>query len=364
MTNERRGYSAQSGLKLGINQNDGAWSKLGETNCPAPKMPNPSSPQKSLSEIAVDWCIHLQSEECSDADREEFRRWHDADPAHAEEYAVICRIWKISEQLPPSHFTQVLARPGRAGRVSFLGRAAAVLVAVGAFWGAGWSVGLLPDSVRYFAAEAAQRSVVLPDRSKVELNRNTELLYLGFIDQRQVALRDGEAYFDVQRNIDKPFVIHADNANVRVTGTHFNVWTAKERTTVTVTQGSVLVSRRDGSGSYNQTAELTAGMQAVLVPDRQLQLGRVDPSRDSAWRQGKLMLDDISLREALPLMNRYLDRPLRLVDTAAGELRIGGIYDTAELDVLVETLPRILPIRLSKTDEAILMSGRGRASGN
>ncbi|MDH4580526.1 FecR family protein [Pseudomonas sp. BN415] len=317
------------------------------------------SPPESLSEISADWCIRVHSDECTDAEREAFRRWCDADPSHAEEYAAMCRIWQVSDQLPPSPIK--LAPPVRRHHrgVALLARAALIVMASGGLWGVGWSVGALPGSVRYYMAEDARREVLLPDRSQVDLNRRTAILYLGYSDRRRVLLSDGEAYFDVQRDVERPFVIRADNANVRVTGTHFNVWTASERTTVTVSQGSVLVSRDDGGSAYNQSAELTPGMQAVVIPNRPLQLGRADPASVAAWRKGRLMLDDVSLRDALPLINRYLDQPLRLADREVGDLRIGGIYETAELGQLVGALPQILPVTLRQADGALLLSRRG-----
>ncbi|WP_256659467.1 FecR family protein [Pseudomonas sp. H9] len=316
----------------------------------AAKMPD-QQPPASLSEIATDWCMRLHFDECSDADREAFQRWHDADPSHAAEYATICRIWNVSAQLPARPVTPIKAKPRRRYHSSWA-RAAVVVLACGAIWVTGWSAGVLPGSVRYYAAQDTRHQVILPDLSQVELNRNSDLLYLGYNDQRRVVLTDGEAYFDVQHNVEKPFVVAADNANVRVTGTHFNVWTAPQQTTVTLTQGAVQVTHND------QRAELTPGMQATLMPGRELQLGRVDPARASAWRKGKLMLDDISLRDALPLINRYLNTPLQLNDREAGELRFGGIYDTAELEQLVAALPQILPVTMHLADGVRLISSR------
>ncbi|MCY1463394.1 hypothetical protein D9M71_812830 [compost metagenome] len=71
-----------------------------------------------------------------------------------------------------------------------------------------------------------------------------------------------------------------------------------------------------------------------------------------------MRLDDVSLRDALPLINRYLDQPLSLADEAAGELRIGGIYDTADLEQLVIALPRILPVKLLHAGDARSIASR------
>ncbi|HYQ53545.1 MAG TPA: FecR domain-containing protein [Pseudomonas sp.] len=309
--------------------------------------------------MAADWCVRLHFDECTDADRSEFLRWYDADPLHAEEYLKMCRVWQVSEQLPARPATRV-ALPARQRRATvWLARAAVLMLAVGATWTAGWSLGLLPGSVRYYMAGQNARQVQLPDRSEVELNRRTDLLYLGYRDQRQVLLHDGEAYFAVHRDLDKPFVISTDNARVRVTGTHFNVWTGETQTTVTVSEGTVLVTRNEGGEGRNQGAELTAGMQAVVRQGRMLQLGRTDPAWALAWRDGKLMLNDINLRDALVQINRYLDVPLQLdAGSEVGELRFGGIYDTRDLNQLVNALPRVLPVKLHRGDGVILISSR------
>lgn len=343
---------------LELNQNHGTWSKLAEIFLLPAMMTNLSRTQKSTSEMAADWCVRLHFGECTDADRAEFRRWHDADPSHAVEYTNMCRIWQVSEQLPASVDVVRSGRSRWSQPLSWMARAAVVLAVVGAAWGTGWSAGMLPGSVRYFMAQEVRRQVLLPDHSQVQLNQRTSLVYLGFRDQRQVLLRNGEAFFDVQHDLEKPFVIRADNASIRVTGTHFNVWTGQEQTTVTVTQGSVLASRNDGSDDNNQGTVLTAGMQAAFGPDRMLQFARIDPSRVAAWRNGKLMLDDVSLREALPLINRYLDVPLKLASSEVGDLRFGGTYDTADLGQLVSALPKILPVKLRHSDQATLLLKR------
>jgi transmembrane sensor len=322
------------------------------------KMPDRSTAHDALKETAIDWCIRLHADDCSDAECGEFQRWHDADPAHAAEYAKACRIWQVSTRLAPS--LEVPGRPLSRRRRSglLLARAATILLGIGACWAAGWYAGALPGNARFYLAQETRRQLVLPDESRVELNRRSALWYLEYRNQRSLGLADGEAYFDVQRDPARPFVIRADNATIRVTGTHFNVWSAAQHTTVTVTQGAVLTSPLPTETGANQAAELTAGMQAVFIPGKPLLIGRVDPAHAAAWRAGKLRLDDVSLRDALPLINRYLDRPLTLADDAAGELRIGGIYDTTDLEQLVTALPRILPVRLLHSGDVRSIASR------
>ena len=95
---------------------------------------------------------------------------------------------------------------------------------------------------------------------------------------------------------------------------------------------------------------LEPGMQArYKAGDYAAQISQTAAnSPDLAWRNGKLVLDNLSLADALPLINRYLDTPLALADSATGKLRIGGVFNTREIDHLVTSLPKVLPIYLSR----------------
>lgn len=75
------------------------------------------------------------------------------------------------------------------------------------------------------------------------------------------------------------------------------------------------------------------------------------PTTALAWRDGKLILDDLPLGEALPRINAYLESPVYLADRSTAQLRIGGIYNTGEIAGLVQNLPKVLPVLLSRNDE-------------
>ena len=70
-----------------------------------------------------------------------------------------------------------------------------------------------------------------------------------------------------------------------------------------------------------------------------------------AWRQGKLVLDNLALADALPLINRYLNKPVMLADTGTGTIRIGGIYNISEVNNLVPSLPKVLPVYLTQNQD-------------
>ncbi|WP_456313879.1 FecR family protein [Pseudomonas shirazensis] len=102
----------------------------------------------------------------------------------------------------------------------------------------------------------------LSDGTLVHLNAGTTLKYpVKFIagENRQVFL-DGEAFFDVAKDKKHPFIVNADNLNVRVLGTHFNVSNYPEDTAtdVVLVEGSV--------GMYNSNEDFNADKNTILKP--------------------------------------------------------------------------------------------------
>ncbi len=179
------------------------------------------------------------------------------------------------------------------------------------------------------------------------MNQRTTLWFANFRDRRSVTLTEGEAFFDVQHNAGHPFIVNAGTGDVTVTGTMFNVWKYREQVVVTLTEGSVKV--RNKADTSEQIAYLTPGLQARYGNGEDApQIARANPDA-LAWRDGKLVFNDLPLAEALPLINRYLDKPVLLANRDTANLHIGGIYDIRNLDEMVLALPKVLPVKLSRT---------------
>lgn len=326
------------------------------------KTPSPAD-SDTLVQDAAHWCMRLHAEDFSEEERGEFQRWLAADPRHAAEYAEMEEIWALSELLPrtpaPELRNHAATRPfgrRRRGWKSQARAAALALLMLPTAGYLGWLQGWIPSSYQRYEAEGNVRHAVLPDGSEVELNLNTQLSFANFKDIRRVSLDRGEAYFHVTHDSAHPFVVKAGNGSITVTGTRFNVWKYQDNVVVTVTEGSVKV-RSEGLGN---DSSLTPGMQASYYPGLlQPLVEAVDTRQTLAWREGRLVLDDLPLSKALPLINRYLDAPLVLGDRSAAKLRIGGIYSTRDIRSLVDALPKVLPVDLEhREDGSIRISSR------
>ena len=302
----------------------------------------------AVTDAAAHWCMRLHAQDCSAAERQAFVQWRDAHPLHALEYEAMLEIWEVSDHLPrPGHLAiapSPVVRPGWQ-RLAMAAAVCALALPLAAF--SGWQLGWLPDSYERFEAQGALRQVTLSDGSQVELNLGTVLTYSNYKDQRRVTLKQGEAFFRVSHDASHPFVVKAADGQIRVTGTQFNVWKYQDQVRVTLLEGSVLVTSNDAQ--RGDGFRLGPGMQARYKGgDYQPQINQTYANDTSlSWRDGRLVLDNLTLNEALPLINRYLLEPVLLADTDTGMIRIGGVYNISQLHSLVPSLPKVLPVYLT-----------------
>lgn len=307
----------------------------------------------AITDAAAHWCMRLHAVDCTEAERLAFKQWHDANPLHAFEYEAMLEIWAVADHLPRVE-TAVPATPASRPRSRWSRLAvAATVLALGLPLAAftGWNLGWVANSYQHFEAGASVRHITLSDGSQVELNLGSELVYANYKNERRVTLKKGEAFFDVSHDTQHPFVVRAGQGQVRVTGTRFNVWMYQDQVRVTLVEGSVWVTSNQALASNG--SQLSPGMQASYkTGDYQPQIREIDPNDSSlAWRNGKLVLDNLALSEALPLINRYLDHPVMLADNSTGALRIGGIYNINEVQNLVPSLSKVLPVYLTRNKD-------------
>lgn len=306
----------------------------------------------AITDAAAHWCMRLHATDCTEQERQAFEQWLNADPLHAFEYEAMLEIWDVAEDLPRLENIVPIARAKPATPWRSFGIAAAVCaLALPLAAYSGWSLGWLPNSYQHFEASNATRQVTLSDGSQIELNLGTELTFSNYKDQRRVTLDKGEAFFSVSHDATHPFIVKAADGSIRVTGTKFNVWMYEDQVRVNLIEGSVLVTSNDdlpGDG-----LRLEPSMQARYKHgDFTPQISQTYANDSSlAWRHGKLVLDDLALSEALPLINRYLEKPVMVADNSTGAIRLGGIYNIKELNNLVGTLPRVLPVYLTRNKE-------------
>lgn len=180
----------------------------------------------------------------------------------------------------------------------------------------------------YSTAVGEQKAVTLADGSRLRLNTATTLEARITASRREVRMISGEAWFAVEKQQDKtPFLVSAGPAQIRVTGTQFNVRHLAGQTRIDLLEGRIRVS----SSKDAKANSLKAG-EAIRVDGR----GRLSPleaaetARVNDWRAGRVSFYETRLDDAVTELNRYALKPIALADPALGALRVDGVFDTGD----------------------------------
>ncbi|SKB39788.1 FecR family protein [Daejeonella lutea] len=147
-----------------------------------------------------------------------------------------------------------------------------------------------------------QFQIVLPDGSKVWLNAASSLKYpVQFSkDERKVDLQ-GEGYFEIAKDRERPFRVRSNNQTVEVLGTHFNISAYEEEKSIftTLLEGSVKILTTEGL-----SRTMKPGEQSELSAGGKLNISQVNTSYAVAWKEGKFIFRN----EPLPSVMRKLAR--------------------------------------------------------
>ncbi|HEU4607498.1 MAG TPA: FecR domain-containing protein [Chitinophagaceae bacterium] len=146
--------------------------------------------------------------------------------------------------------------------------------------------------------------LVLPDGSRVWLNASSSLRYpVAFTGKERRVQLTGEAYFEVSKNPQKPFIVEAAGMSVRVLGTHFNIMSYDDEPGIrtTLLEGKVEVSAAD------KKAILSPGEQALFDRNNHLEQGPANIDLDLAWKNGYFRVDRADVPTVMRQLARWYD---------------------------------------------------------
>ncbi len=148
--------------------------------------------------------------------------------------------------------------------------------------------------------------LVLSDGTKVWLNSESELRYpVKFTGETREVELLGEAYFDVEKNPNKPFFVKTSNVNTRVLGTEFNISAyPNEELNITLVEGSIELN----SEQISDKMRLIPGDNANLkIGGDQIHVSQVDVRKYTAWRDGYFYFEKERLEDILVKLERWYD---------------------------------------------------------
>jgi transmembrane sensor len=220
-----------------------------------------------------------------------------------------------------------------------------------------------PDKIEWIEyAHSGQKpmEVELPDGSKVSLNKQSRLLYQkgSFLNNREIVLV-GEAFFEVKKNPDKPFLIHAGNTITRVLGTSFNV-------DATDTLNCIIVTVKTGEVAFyeNVIADknellLSKGETGSFFPKKKAfeKTNNTDENYLS-WKTKVLMFDNTSIPEVCKRLSQYFDTIIIDPGLKLNKQRLTAKYENKSLEEILNSIDFVLDVQHKSTEKGIILFGK------
>ncbi|SDH64761.1 FecR family protein [Pseudomonas flavescens] len=295
----------------------------------------------NLRHTALDWLLRVQQSPEDTELRRALAAWLSVDDSHAVAYRKAERVWRLTAMAqaasaemaaPPRHqpAPAVAVRPRRRRWPALLaGAMAACLMAFIV------PHGYLAYQSDYRTGLGQQRTVELADGSHVYLDSESAITVSYHNDRRDVRLLAGQAFFEVTPDNTRPFSVNAENLQITVTGTAFNVAIRRSGLAVAVQHGSVRVA-------HDRTvlaAALGAGERLRWHTDTHAATrDRLPVSQIAAWQNGQLVVRDARIADVLEELGPYLRGNVVLRDSALGDQRVTGVYALADPDTALRAL--------------------------
>lgn len=313
----------------------------------------------TIDNEAFEWVARKLARGLSAPESAQFDAWYAADVRHQGAYVRAMAIYNaINLASAPQSLSPELSmarRQRRSRRAWFrVGAMAACLVAaVGTV-----SLQVLREERVLTTAKGEFRKVPLQDKSVATINSGSQI-EVAFTDrQRTVNLRKGEAWFEVAKDKTKPFVVEAGAARIKAVGTAFSVRRFANGTEVLVTEGKVEVWDK---GSSARRRQLVEGDRAFLAQDASaISVSRqpVEVNRKLAWREGKVILKNQTLDDAVADFNRYSPKTIVIVDATLRDKRLFGQYKLDAPELFAQDVSTVLDVPVAITADTIFIGRR------
>lgn len=330
------------------------------------------------------------SGEATDAEKAELMQLLQLDPALQQQFDILKSWWQSQSpasepQVEHDKISQILNRsltetPVRKARVFklFTVKAAAIAgllicIIAAAFWFI--TNGKQPAATQQIIAGNGSRTrTILPDGSTVWLNAGSTLTYKQGLPgaQREVTL-EGEAYFDIVKRVDRPFIVHTKEIDVHVLGTAFNVksYPGDELVETTLIRGLVRITRKNEQFVYlkpHQKFVLSIAQKKSIgsvkkpsKPSRSKGLfvmnldSSVDVSQqlETAWVYNRLEFRGDTFEELAKKLERWYNIHIHFEDEQVKQLTFNGSLENETAEQAFKALQAAVPFKFSINENEI-----------
>jgi len=210
-----------------------------------------------------------------------------------------------------------------------------------------------PANITLNAQMAVLRDT-LPDGTRVTLNKQASITYSEkFGKKSRNVILQGEAFFDVVPDKEKPFIVHVNDVDVTVVGTSFNIRSKPGFTEVIVETGVVRVTHKES------VTELHPGQKLVIGADASTPKVEVEDNRlYNYYHTRELVCDSTPLWKVVEVLNRAYNTNIIVERDALKQLPLDATFTNESIDVILEIIRETFNtyhIEIAKTDQKIIL---------
>jgi transmembrane sensor len=225
-------------------------------------------------------------------------------------------------------------------------------------------IGIESNFIEHSTSHGNKVKIDLGDGSTVWLSPQSKIKYrkdFGNTEIREIYL-EGEAFFDVVKNEQKPFIVHTSSILVKVLGTSFNVSSYSEDKNIqtTLVTGKVRITKIPTNGDESpEDIILNPNEKAIFDKETQeLVLAKTSFQIIDHWVENRMVFDNQDLNDVLKALERKYGIEIILEDKKSGKCRFTGIFEDESLDEALFTISRLADVKYLKTKDKIILKGK------
>lgn len=215
------------------------------------------------------------------------------------------------------------------------------------------------DMIVESATESAVKEITLPDGTKVWLNNGAVIKYAGrWAGKERNVYIDGEAYFEVVSDPQKPFVVQSDAMRVKVLGTTFNF---KNDKTCRVAETTLIEGEIEIKGNNNEgMIVLTPGQRAELDKNTgRLTVKQVNARLDAVWRNDLIPFEQADLFTITQTLERFYHVKIILSPSVRADITYSGVLKKKNtIESVLNSLENAIPINYKIVGNNIFISSQ------
>jgi transmembrane sensor len=315
-------------------------------------------------DVALDWFLRLQDAPDDPTLNAAFAEWRDASPERREAYARIKQMhghpllrqatMNDAMKLGRGAVTSLPRRPTparmeRRWRTPLAALAAVLVLTFGLSQLPGLMLWMQAD---HMTATGERRSIQLPDGSQAILNTASAIAIDFNEGRRRVRLLDGEVFFDVRPDAQRPFVVAARFSAVEVKGTAFSVRSVTAQDTVILKRGAVDVGRPEVSREH---ARLVPGKMIAATSSSLGSVQDADVKHALAWLDGRITFQEQPFASALDELRRYYSGRVVVAAAQTPTVSVSGNYRLDDPGIAIRTLAATVGLSAATVPGGILI---------